>query len=225
MNCKGNGMCKKTELRESVTASQPSSNTARPQDAREDTPITMTAEQTNAPRTAAEVTNTQYHSFQTSTWLSNVVTRIRSVEERVTVDDSGGDGRTERRGEVDQGPVDSPPCYEEAIQHLDPPPPYWDLIPSSSQSSDWQRRVRVRYWGFYDLNYETCLVGYKLGFGITGLTRFLCPRDRRLEACCCPVCHSLILSFCPPLWNFNLANNFWTVSARALKFHMNIPCD
>ena len=27
------------------------------------------------------------------------------------------------------------------------------------------------------------------------------------------------------LWNFNLANNFWTVSARALIFHMNIPCD
>ena len=36
---------------------------------------------------------------------------------------------------------------------------------------------------------------------------------------------SVILSFCPPLWNFNLANNFWTVSARALIFHMNIPCD
>ena len=36
------------------------------------------------------------------------------------------------------------------------------------------------------------------------------------------------LSFCP-LWdffeNFNLANNFWTVGARALIFHMNIPCD
>ena len=24
---------------------------------------------------------------------------------------------------------------------------------------------------------------------------------------------------------FNLANNFWTVSAIALIFHMNIPCD
>ena len=35
----------------------------------------------------------------------------------------------------------------------------------------------------------------------------------------------VILSFCPPLWNFNLANNFWTVSARALIFHMHIPCD
>ena len=33
------------------------------------------------------------------------------------------------------------------------------------------------------------------------------------------------LSFCPPLWNFNLANNFWKVSARALVFHMSIPCD
>ena len=36
---------------------------------------------------------------------------------------------------------------------------------------------------------------------------------------------SVILSFCPPLWNFNLANNFWTVSARALIFYMSIPCD
>ena len=25
--------------------------------------------------------------------------------------------------------------------------------------------------------------------------------------------------------NFNLANNFWTVNARAFIFHMNIPCD
>ena len=31
------------------------------------------------------------------------------------------------------------------------------------------------------------------------------------------------LSFCPPLWNFNLANTFWTVSARALKVHLSIP--
>ena len=38
---------------------------------------------------------------------------------------------------------------------------------------------------------------------------------------------SVILSFCPPFWKFNLAtfNNFWTVSARALIFHMSIPCD
>ena len=38
-------------------------------------------------------------------------------------------------------------------------------------------------------------------------------------------CNSVILSFCPPLWNFNLANNFSTVRARALIFHMSIPCD
>ena len=43
--------------------------------------------------------------------------------------------------------------------------------------------------------------------------------------CFCPVCHSVILSFCPPLWNFNLDNNFWTVSSRALIFHISIPCD
>ena len=36
---------------------------------------------------------------------------------------------------------------------------------------------------------------------------------------------SVILSFCHSLWNFNLANNFWTVSARALMFHMSISCD
>ena len=58
---------------------------------------------------------------------------------------------------------------------------------------------------------------------------FLCPRDRRyggiLFLSCLSFCHSIILSFCPPLWNLNFANNFWTVSARALIFHMNIPCD
>ena len=36
---------------------------------------------------------------------------------------------------------------------------------------------------------------------------------------------SVILSFCPSLWNFNLAHNFWTMSARALIFHMSIFCD
>ena len=49
---------------------------------------------------------------------------------------------------------------------------------------------------------------------------FLCPRDRRSGGggyCFCPVCHSLC--------NFNFANNFWTVGARALIFHMSNPCD
>ena len=32
------------------------------------------------------------------------------------------------------------------------------------------------------------------------------------------LCHSVILLFCPPLWNFKLAYNFWTVSSRI--FHM-----
>ena len=36
---------------------------------------------------------------------------------------------------------------------------------------------------------------------------------------------TLTLEFDPFLENFNLANDFWTVSARALKFHMSIPCD
>ena len=35
----------------------------------------------------------------------------------------------------------------------------------------------------------------------------------------------LILEFDPFFENFNLANNFGRVSARALIFHMNIPCD
>ena len=35
----------------------------------------------------------------------------------------------------------------------------------------------------------------------------------------------VILSLCPPLWNFNLANNFSPMSARTLIFHMSIPCD
>ena len=54
------------------------------------------------------------------------------------------------------------------------------------------------------------------------------PRDRRSGAYCFfPVCHSVILSyaFCHSLWNFNLANNFWTVNARGLIFHMSWSCD
>ena len=50
---------------------------------------------------------------------------------------------------------------------------------------------------------------------------FLCPRDRRSGGILCLSC----LSFCHSLWNFNLAYNCWTVSARALIFHMSIPCD
>ena len=36
----------------------------------------------------------------------------------------------------------------------------------------------------------------------------------------CTVCHSVLLSE-----TLNFSNNFWTVSARAVIFHMNIPCD
>ena len=36
---------------------------------------------------------------------------------------------------------------------------------------------------------------------------------------------TLTLEFGPFFENFNLANNFWTVSARALIFHTNVPCD
>ena len=55
---------------------------------------------------------------------------------------------------------------------------------------------------------------------------FLCPRDRRsggiLFLSCLSFCHYVILSSSLKL---QLANNFWTVSARALIFHMSIPCD
>ena len=36
---------------------------------------------------------------------------------------------------------------------------------------------------------------------------------------------TLTLEFDLLFKNFNLANNFWTVSTRALIFHMSIPCD
>ena len=36
---------------------------------------------------------------------------------------------------------------------------------------------------------------------------------------------TLTLEYDPFLKNFNLANNVWTVSARALIFHRSIPCD
>ena len=40
---------------------------------------------------------------------------------------------------------------------------------------------------------------------------------------CLSLSHSIILSFCKSVWNFSLANNFWTASAIALIFHMSIP--
>ena len=49
----------------------------------------------------------------------------------------------------------------------------------------------------------------------------LCPRDRRSGGKLFLSC----LSFCHSLWNFNLANDVWTVSARSLIFHMSIHCD
>ena len=36
---------------------------------------------------------------------------------------------------------------------------------------------------------------------------------------------TLTSEFDPLFDNFNLAYNFWTVSARALIFHRSIPCD
>ena len=36
---------------------------------------------------------------------------------------------------------------------------------------------------------------------------------------------TLILEFNLLFKNFNLADNFWMVSATAMIFHINIPCD
>ena len=87
--------------------------------------------------------------------------------------------------------------------------------------------------------YNTCIWLSNSTLGYCSLTIKFCiyfyaPKiEDRGAYCFCPVCHSVIPSFClsvipsfcHSLWNFNLANNFWTGSARALIFHMNIPCD
>ena len=49
----------------------------------------------------------------------------------------------------------------------------------------------------------------------------LCPLRSKIEGTWIWFC----LSFCPPLWIFNLENNFWIVSTRALRFQMSISCD
>ena len=51
--------------------------------------------------------------------------------------------------------------------------------------------------------------------GCTIIRAILCP----------PRSKTLTLESDPFFENFNLANNFWTVSARALIFHKNISCD
>ena len=48
---------------------------------------------------------------------------------------------------------------------------------------------------------------------------FSCPWDWRLQGILFLSC----LSFHKSVWNFNLANNFWTMKTRALIFHMGIP--
>ena len=54
--------------------------------------------------------------------------------------------------------------------------------------------------------------------------QFLCPPRSKIGGHIVFVL-SVILSFCPTLWIFILANNFWTVIAKASIFHMSIPCD
>ena len=73
----------------------------------------------------------------------------------------------------------------------------------------------------HDMNIKQDPILTFLGFLYSILKQFLCPRDQRSGGILILSC----LSFFHSLWNFNLANNFWTVSARALIFHLSIPCD
>ena len=59
---------------------------------------------------------------------------------------------------------------------------------------------------------------YEINLDRTEICWFLCPEDRAILILS-------FLSFCPPLWNFNLANNFLAMSVKALIFHLSMPCD
>ena len=85
------------------------------------------------------------------------------------------------------------------------------------------------YWyssGIFNKYYCFLFLYSSLGFDPNVL--FMPPRSKIggiLFLSCLSFCNSVILPFCPPLWIYNLADTFWTVSARSLIFHMNIPCD
>jgi hypothetical protein len=69
------------------------------------------------------------------------------------------------------------------------------------------------------------LACWHLGFESSwGFNFFHAPKIENREGayCFCPVCYSVILSFCPSVI-LGLAYNFWFVSTRALIFHMIVP--
>lgn len=75
------------------------------------------------------------HSFLTNTWISNVMTRIRTIATGTGENDREDTGG--QTGQVNGESVDSPPSYEEATKHwdmtLDPPPSYQDSVLDSAQ--------------------------------------------------------------------------------------------
>ena len=59
--------------------------------------------------------------------------------------------------------------------------------------------------------------------GVNILGKFLCPRDRWWRDAVLS-CMSLCNSFQNSVWNLSLAYNFSTMKAKALIFHISIPC-
>ena len=70
---------------------------------------------------------------------------------------------------------------------------------------------------FKQKNNENCYLYWRKSYCEIWCVVFMPPRSK--------IGGILFSSFCPSLWNFKLANNIWTMNARALIFHMNIPCD
>ena len=75
--------------------------------------------------------------------------------------------------------------------------------------------IKYTKWNVY-IKYVVC-------YGMnTWCHLFWCPRDRG-HIVFGLLCHSVILLFCPALYNLNLANNVWTMSAKALIFPLIRP--
>ena len=75
-----------------------------------------------------------------------------------------------------------------------------------------------------DVTYWMCmLICVIIVIGVNILGKFLCPRDRWWRDAVLS-CMSLCNSFQNSVWNFSLAYNFSTMKAKALIFHISIPC-
>ena len=80
------------------------------------------------------------------------------------------------------------------------------------------------HW-YYTLKCEFSIMLHRFNQLVHVSLLFYAPEIENQGAYCfCPVCYSVMLSLCHPLWIFNLADKFWTVNAKSLIFHMNIPC-